>query len=238
MTQLDDLSRRLTLAEQEIGKARARTAVSSCFSAIAAATTMVALWGSPSVRALAPTPLTVRAPFVVVDAQDKPIITVKDGTAVVMKDIKTGKETSSAASNRGLDVLNAAGDVVARQAVDSQGHGYLLARKAGAGQGFGGVAALLMATDKGTELVLAHTDEKPRVNLTSGDRGLVLRNESGSIVAELNSSELALNDAGGNPILKAGMLPDGRGVINMGPRLGGPMGPGQLGFPYRLVGRK
>src|SRR4051812_7301730 len=95
-SEIEELSRRLCAAEREIARARRRSAATNFAGlAVAAFVVLGMVWSAPLQAGDGPQPLTVRAPFVVVDGNNKPIMIVRDDVIVTMKDLKTGKETSS-----------------------------------------------------------------------------------------------------------------------------------------------
>jgi hypothetical protein len=243
------LVRRLSLAEHEITKARAEIgtlrdqchrltrihAFAGSFGLLAVVVTLGGLW-SVTTQASAVSPaLTVRAPFIVVDDTNNPIMTVVDASTTKAKG-KDGKEIERN-HPRGVHVMNGWGEDVARLAASPDHNGYLLARQGGAGSTHGGSTMVLLADKDGTHAFLSGTDGKARASLTS-DAGLNFFNESGEVRVTLNQAKLWLANATGKVIVEAGMLPDGRGVVRAGPRTGGPKEGGQLGYPYQLVGRK
>ena len=229
----EHILQRVALAEQEIAAARVRSVIASLMSLAAMIATVGALSWSPTVHADATA--TFRAPFVVVDAANKPIMTVQDGTAAKIKSVKTGEEHEVATSNRGLTVFNAMGDAVARVAV-TDGHGYIVARQAGSGSGLGGPGASLIADQEGTHLTILGADKKS-VRLGSDYGGLTFESD-GTILTELNRTHLLLNSAAGLGLVEAGETKDGRGRVTVGPRFGGPQGGGAITFPYMILGRK
>lgn len=223
---------------------------------------------------------TVKAPFTVVDAANRPIFTVTDGAhrgfqmkrtdgkpfaqmwdegasirgplvvtdngekaiAVVQESSVTGAKDAQGAdqvvtSNRGLHVFNGKGDAVARVAVSDM-DGYVSARQGGQGNALGGVQGVLYANKEGSHIALAGVGKKTNVQLRSDDAGLMFSNDAGTVLSEINKTHVWLGDDAGNGVVEAGMLPDKRGIVRVGPRFGGPMGPGQLGFSYQIVGRK
>lgn len=230
--QLEELSRRLSLAEQEIARVRTRGAIHAVVSLAAIAAVVGATWGSPTLHA--DVPATVRAPFVVVDSAGKAILTVHDGTSVKITGAD-GKENNVATSNRGLTVSNEQGDDVARVAVD-KGHGYVLARPAGS-KGLGGPGANLAGDDEGAHLTILGSDKKS-VRLSSDAGGLTFEGDGGTILTALNRTHLWIGNAAGQGLVEAGETKDGRGRVTVGPRFGGPQGGGAITFPYMILGRK
>jgi hypothetical protein len=177
----------------------------------------------------------LRGPFAVTDNADKPMITVQDSTATSVKDASGAEKPLNI--NRGLQLFNDKGDAVARMAVKDQ-DGYVAVRQGGQGPGLGGVQAVLTADKTGTYLALAGVGKKINVKLGSQDEGLEFFSDAGKTRAELNRSHLWLGDEGGEGMVEAGTLPDGRGVVRAGPRMGGPLGPGTLNLPFAIMGHK
>jgi len=179
-------------------------------------------------------PMTVRAPFTVVDAANRPIFSVVQESTITGKDAKGADKQVT--SNRGLNVYNAQGDTVARVAV-LDGDGYVSARQGGLGDLVGGVQAVLYADKDGSHIGLNGTSKKRNVELSSGDQGLTFFNDAGMALTQVSRTKFWMGDEAGNGMVEAGVV-DKRGVVRVGPRFGGPLGPGQLGFPYQIVGRK
>ncbi len=295
MTQeLEQLMQRLSMAEQEITRAHAeikalreqRTrreqvrAIASGAVVVAAAVTVTAFWSPTTLAQGAARPLTVKAPFTVVDAGNKPILSViagghrgvylsrsdgqpivqfwdeyanirgplvvtdnaekaimaiQDSTTTTVKDATGGEKPVT--TSRGLHLFNGKGDAIARVA-ERDGDGYVSVRQGGQGAGLGGVQGVLTADKNGTYLALAGQGKKINVKLSSAEGGLEFFNDSGATRAELNRAHLWLGSEGGDGIVEAGALPDGRGVVRAGPRMGGPLGPGTLALPFAIMGHK
>jgi hypothetical protein len=229
----EHILRRLVLAEQEIARARTRGTIHAVVSLAAVAAVVAATWGSPILHA--DMSATVRAPFVVLDSANRPILTVHDGTSVKIKG-GDGKEYDNPSSNRGLTVSNEQGDAVARVAVD-KGHGYVMARRAGSGKGLGGPSANLAGDDDGGHITIMGTDKKS-VRLSSDAGGLSFEGDAGTIFTALNRTHLWIGNAAGQGLVEAGETKDGRGRVTVGPRFGGPQGGGAITFPYMILGRK
>ena len=176
----------------------------------------------------------MRAPLVMLDTAGKPIVTVHNSATSQIKDAKG--ETKEVTSNRGLDVFNEKGDVVARVAV-RDGSGYVSARQGGQGTAPGGVQALLNADADGTGLYLMGND-KQRTALQSTADGLRFFDEAGTPRAQMTRSNVWLGNKAGDGVVEAGTLPDGRGVVRTGPRNGGPLGMGTLNLPWAITGHK
>jgi hypothetical protein len=242
---LEQLTRRLSLAEQEITRTRAEVgvlrehcqrlgrarAIASGFSLVAVAATVAALW-SATTQAQGPAPpLTVRAPFNVVDAANNAIMTVQDSTTATSKDAK-GEEKKGTTTNRGVHVKNGWGESVARLAILDD-YGYVAVRQKG---GQGGVQGSLLANKEGIHLALRSKDGTLAAVLSGEPEGLQFFNASGTAVSELNKTHFLISNDGGQGVVEAGMLTDGRGVVRAGPRFGGP--PGGLNLPNFLVGKK
>jgi hypothetical protein len=177
----------------------------------------------------------VRAPFLVLDTANKPIATVQNSTTSQIKDAKG--ETKDVTSNRGLHVFNDKGDAVARLAV-LDGSGYVSARQSGQGTGTGGVQAILNATKDGTALWLVNNAKEKSVGLESNEDGLRFLASDGTVRAQVTTSKIWLGNKGGDGVVEAGTLPDGRGVVRTGPRNGGPLGMGTLNLPWAITGHK
>lgn len=74
--------------------------------------------------------------------------------------------------------------------------------------------------------------------LGTQEGGLDFFDDAGVTRAELNRTRLWLGDKAGEGMVEAGVLPDGRGVVRAGPRMGGPLGPGTLNLPFAIMGHK
>jgi hypothetical protein len=240
MTQMEALSRRIARAENELASLRTRATITTLIAAAAVLATLSGGWWAPLVAAGDGAPMTVRAPFTVTDANGKPIVSIIDeatSTSTMSSlDGKSKQTQTRPVSNRGLHVFNAAGDTVARAAV-SGGNGYVVVRQAGGGSGLGGPGAGLVASKDGLELSILGTDDKS-VRLSSDYGGLQFESDGGTILTQLNRSGLTIANEKGSNVVEASILVDGRGVVRVGPRFGGPLGPGQLGFSYQIIGRK
>lgn len=177
----------------------------------------------------------LRAPLHVTDNAQKAIMTVQDSTTTQQKDA-TGKE-KEVTSNRGIHVFNGKGDAVARVAV-SEDSGYVSARQAGQGTGNGGIQAALAATKDLTAVWLVNNAKKRSVALESDADGLQFFDDANTVRAQITTSKLWLGNKGGEGVVEAGTLPDGRGVVRTGPRNGGPLGPGTLNIPFAIMGHK
>jgi hypothetical protein len=177
----------------------------------------------------------IRGPLAVTDNAEKAIAIVQDSSVTTVKDAKGVEQAVT--SNRGLHVFNPKGDVVARVAVIEE-DGYVSARKGGQGTSVGGIQGVLSVDQGYSFLGLAGTAAKFNVRLKSDVSGLQFRDDAGIVLSEINRTHMWFGDGAGNGVVEAGMLPDKRGVVRVGPRMGGPQGPGQLGFPYQIVGRK
>ena len=249
---MTQLMRRLSLAEQEIAGARAEIGmlreqchrlrsirtITGSFGLVAVVAMLGALWSVTTQASAVSPPMTVRAPFIVVDDANNTIMTVVDASTTKSKD-KDGKETERS-HPRGVHVMNGWGEDVARMGVEAGPgkNGYLALRQGGAGLTHGGSTMVFLADKEGTHVYLGGTDGKTRVSLTS-DVGLNLVDDAGIVRVTLDAKKLWLANPAGKLIVEAGMLPDGRGVVRAGPDLGGPLGAGgQMGYPYALVGRR
>jgi hypothetical protein len=169
----------------------------------------------------------IRGPFNVTDNAEKVIVTVQDATASVAK----GNGTA-VTMPRGLHVLNAKAQVVARVAADKDGRGYVLVKDASEK----GASAIMLVDKNGSGVAMSNANGKVVTDVSSKD-GLVLFNDAGDTLTELNKTHLWLG-ADGVGLIEAGVLPDGRGVVRAGPRTGGPLGMGTLSLPYAIVGHK
>jgi hypothetical protein len=290
--ELQQLARRLSIAEHEIALAHAeikalreqRTrrgqvgAIASGVVVVAAAVTASALWSTTTQAQTAARPLTVKAPFTVVDAgnkpilsviadghrgvylsrsdgvpivqfldeyasirgplavtdnADKPIVTVQDSTVTNVKDA-TGAE-KPVTTNRGLGVLDAKGETVARVAVVDDVGGYVMVQDGPQKIG----RAVMLMTKEGSQISMAGSTGKVTTDVSS-KTGVTLYNVAGATVAEFGGGGVAgrmwLGNEGGKGVVEAGLLPDGLGVVRVGPRLGGPLG--GLVLPFAIVGRR
>ena len=174
----------------------------------------------------------LQAPLTVADPDDHPIAIVQDGPATT-----AAASPKPGALPRGVHVMNDKGTVVARAAADKDGNGFLIAREA-TGKG---AAVAMLAGAGGGQLTVAGADGKVTADLAS-KTGLNIYNDSAAAVVEISghtgSGRLWLGNLSGTGIVEAGMIPDGRGVIRAGPRMGGPLGEGQLALPFAIMGRK
>ena len=291
--ELEQLTRRLAIAEHEIARAHADIkalreqhtrrrragAIASGIVVVAAAVSASASW-STTMQAQAQAaarPLTVKAPFTVVDAANKPILSVvagghrgvyltrSDGAAIVQfwdeyasirgplavtdnadKAIVTVQDSTTTSAkdasgaekqvttNRGLGVFNGRGNTVARVAVRDD-DGYVMVQDSTGKVG----KAVMMTTRDGSQISMAGSEGKVTTDLSS-KTGVTIYNKTGTTVAEFGGGGVAgrmwLGNEGGNGAVEAGLLPDGLGVVRVGPRMGGPLG--GLVLPFAIVGRK
>lgn len=179
--------------------------------------------------------VSITGPLAVTDNAEKPILVVQDSTTTNVKNA-TGAD-KPVTTSRGLHLFNGKGDAIARVA-DRDGDGYVSVRQGGQGPGLGGVQGVLTADKGGTYLALAGVGKKVNVSLSSQDQGLQFFNDAGVTRAELNRAHLWLGNEGGDGIIEAGTLPDGRGVVRAGPQMGGALGPGTLNLPFAIMGHK
>jgi hypothetical protein len=177
----------------------------------------------------------ITGPLAVTDNAEKPILVVQDSTTTTVKDA-TGAD-KPVTTSRGLHLFNGKGDAIARVA-ERDGDGYVSVRQGGQGSGLGGVQGVLTADKSGSYLGLVGQGKKLNVKLSTAEGGLELFSDSGATRAELNRAHLWLGNEGGDGIVEAGTLPDGRGVVRAGPRMGGALGPGTLNLPFAIMGHK
>ncbi len=141
---------------------------------------------------------------------------------------------SGAKPDRGLTIFNQDGQKAVESFVDAGGRGNFRASDAN-----GHYSAALMATsDLGGRVFLADVSGKVRMDL--GSRGFSAFNPAGQSVVELGSNQsgssgrMWIGNAAGDGLIEAGMLPDGKGIVRVGPMVGGP--PPGLVLPDRIVG--
>jgi hypothetical protein len=176
----------------------------------------------------------IRGPLAVTDNAEKAIAIVQDSSVTTVKDVKGVEQAVT--SSRGLHILNAKGDTAVRAAVIATGDGYVSARKAGQGTGLGGIQAVVYSDQGGSHIKLSGMGGKFNAQLSTDEHGLMFVDDAGVALAEINRTHFWLGDGAGNSMVEAGMLPDKRGVVRVGPRAGGPQGPS--GPASMLVGRK
>ena len=141
------------------------------------------------------------------------------------------------ASNRGVRVFNGKGDIVVRLGARND-DGYVAALQKGNGTALGGVNAVLFADNDGTHLGLSANNKKVAVHLARAEDGLLFFDEAGTARARLNKANLVLANKAGDDVVNAGTLPDGRGVVRTGPRNGGSLGMGAMNLPFAIMGHK
>lgn len=154
--------------------------------------------------------LTVRAPFVVLDSNGKPLFRVND---------EGGK--------RAAVLFNDSGVIVANLSV-KDGNGIIAARTATAqggntpGDSLGTGAGGIFTDSKGNvAFQLSRADGKNWLTLTQ-DEGLTINNASGNVAAQvgfgkIGGGRLSICNSGGNAQVEAGVLQDGRGIVRVYP---------------------
>ena len=166
----------------------------------------------------------IRAPFEVQDDKGKPIMRV----------IERG------AASRGLYIFNEQGNVAAQVAVLKDGGGRVFVYPGNAQLGAATVRAYAAFAypSTGPLLEMMSPDGKELARVSA--EGFVAYNQNGTGVASMGAKPgsgngfLMLGEPGGNAIVEAGVLPDGRGVVRAYPLGGKPPIP----IPNLLMGAR
>jgi hypothetical protein len=166
----------------------------------------------------------IRAPFEVQDDKGHPIMRVVD----------------RGVASRGLYIFNEQGHVAAQVAVLKDGGGRVFVYPGT--QVLGGITtpayAAIAYPNTGPEMWMKRADGNPVASITA--EGFVAYNKNGIGVAALGAKpasgagHLTLGEPGGNAIVEAGVLPDGRGVVRAYPLGGKPPIP----IPNLLMGAR
>jgi hypothetical protein len=156
----------------------------------------------------------ILGPLTVTDSADKPVMMVSDSFTEQVKDERG--QSKDVTTTRGVHVLNAKGQTVARSAVDTDGNGYVIARDS---SGKGATAGMII-TKSGSQMVLTGTDGKARAAMKSTE-GIIVYNPKGIPVGSIGSVSdkgyFELTDAAGNKMVEASSEPEGKGYVLVTP---------------------
>jgi hypothetical protein len=160
-----------------------------------------------------------------------------DGLAATWLGYEPGLETDSTGQQhntemRGLQVFLNRGSAAAE----------VLSINADAGgmvkvyDGKGRAQATMLGFDDGGRVLVGDANSDAHVEM-HGEKGVLVYNKTNAI-AVLGGQEsglLELSNPGGQAVVQAGMLPDGRGIVRGGPVMGGMVG--IPGLPWAIMGK-
>lgn len=206
--------------------------------------------------------VSIQAPLTVTPAKEPMLLVDNDNVRIFgTLAMRASKGSSASIGPSGLRILGADGAAVASLGVDDAGKGRLVVGLAGGARGVlgqppsGGISFGLfdapgaqyrigMSATPGSSSFLRMFSGKRSVDLTvtPASSAVHVSNDAGFASASLTSTangfgQLELGDAAGNTTVEAGTTDEGKGVVRVGPRMGGVVG-FEGSMPWALLGKK